>query len=322
MMKKSLYLSIFLLFISVLTIAQPKVFQNEVTLYLSNGEIKTGLLIEIKIEVSPTNRTLVIWNNAEGYITYPVQDIEALTHNYSRDQVAKDMSSIKWRGEKDVIALVEPSSGIRVELLKNVFTQYDNVHGLYKFKNIQYKWKEIGAVYFFNSNHAHFITTENEFAQAPTLTQNVQPTPTPRRDDGRRREKIINPRPQRRPDLVVNLPASQPMFKGSSVNTGERFYFEVEGLIKINPSVEVNAIGYGGDAQSRYLPAAATGVPLVFISPEGDLHVKIPPPGELAVITNSLTYAAPKYGLMCFTINDSNFKDNSGSFTIKVWRLD
>jgi hypothetical protein len=341
MYKKVLFLLLGLIPFVVLLNAQPQVIPNEVTLYLSNGDIKAGLLIEIKTEVSPKNRVLVIWTHSDGYITYPVQDIEALTQNYTREQVARDLSGLKWREEKDYFVLIKPSTGQQTDLIKGRFMDYHNIKGIYYNLKQEYKWKEVGAIYFFNYNHSHFTSLPNEFAQQPTLVKNVVPDVTVtnskkeilekrhqrRRDDVESNivdtdSEILKLRPQRRPDVLINLPASQPLFRSNNVNAGERYYIEVEGAIKINPSIEVGTSGYGGEIAMRYKPEAATGVPLVFIAPQGDFHIKVPAAIELAVLKPQNLYIIPKYGSLCFTINDSYHKDNSGSFQIKLWKFD
>jgi len=316
MWKKMFYLffGVFLLASSVC--AQPKVVPNEVTLYLSNGEVETGILIEMKINVSPKDRVLIIWNQLKGYITYPFQDVEALTQNYTRDKVERDFSGIKWREAKDYIVLIRPMNGKKIDQFKGIFSSYDNVRGIYRFTNVEYKWKEVGAIYFFNSDHSHFTSLPNKFALVPTMLKNVIPG---------RNEEIYDAaglKPRRRPDLIINLPAATPLFKGTEVNTGERFYIEVNGLIRINPSVEVGPAGFGGDIPARYKPEVATGAVLVFIAPAGDFHIKVPAPADLFVLGAVSLYVTPKYGLLCFTINDSYQKDNSGSFEIKIWRVD
>lgn len=331
MSKQFMYCLLFSLFLTSILLAQPNVMRNEVTLYLSNGEIETGLMIEVKGNVTPNDRLLVIWNQQKGFVTYPFQDIEALTHNYSRDEVARDIGGIKWRAPKDQLVLVHPKTRRMVETVKGLFQDYNNVKGLYAFANKYYNWNEVGAIYFYNSDHSHFTSNPNEFALPPTLLKNVVPsTPdnqtTPNiRDAFRKKRHIVNQttqRPNRHPDLIVNLPASNPIFKGNDVNTGDRFYIEVNGLIRINPQVEVGLAGFGGDVQWRYKPEAATGVPLVFIAPPADFHVKVPAAGELYILDGSSVFVAPKYGKMCFTVNDSNYKDNAGSFEIKIWRIE
>jgi len=315
MLKKSCYLCLMVFFLSSSFYAQPNVVPNEVTLYLSNGEIETGFLIEMKVNVSLKDRTLVIWNQLKGYITFPFQDIEALTQNYSRDKVERDLGNIKWRAAKDYIVLIKPSSGQQIDQVKGIFESYDNVRGKYSFSNIEYKWKEVGAIYFFNSDHSHFTSMPNEFALPPTLLKNVIPE---------RNEEIYDAaglKPARRPDLIINLPAATPLFKGTEVNIGERFYIEVNGRIRINPSVEVGPAGFGGDLPARYKPEVATGAVLAFIAPAGDYHIKVPAPADLYVLGAVSLYVAPKYGLLCFTINDSYQKDNGGSFEIKIWRV-
>jgi hypothetical protein len=312
----ALFFGVFLLV--SLVHAQPNVVPNEVTLYLSNGEVATGILIEMKINVSPKDRVLVIWNQLLGYVTYPFQDIEALTQNYTRDKVERDLGGIKWRTPKDYIVLIRPLNGQKLDQFQGIFSSYDNVRGIYRFTNVnaEYKWKEVGAIYFFNSNHSHFTSLPNEYALPPTLLKNAIPGGNTTINDP------TGLRPQRRPDLIVNLPAATPLFRGTEVNTGERFYIEVNGLIHINPSVEVGPAGYGGDISARYKPEVATGAVLAFIAPTGDFHIKVPVSGELSMLSAVSLYVAPKYGSLCFTINDSYQKDNSGSFEIKIWRFD
>lgn len=341
MQKKLFFLFSGVLLITSFLYSQPQVIPNEVTLYLSTGEVKTGLLIEMKIDVSPKNRTLIIWTHSDGYITYPVQDIEALTQNYTRDQVARDFTSLKWRDDKDYIVFIKPSTGQQTDIIKGLFSGYNNVKGIYYNIGQEYKWKEIGAIYFFNSNHAHFTSLPNEFAQQPTLVKNVVPENNEvtdarreifkKRHQGRRDEndnkeviserEILKQKPQRRPDVVINLPASQPVFRGNDVNAGVSYYIEVEGAIKINPVVEVGVGGYAGDVNNRYKAEVATGVPLVFIAPQSDPHIKIPMPDTMTVLNAHNIYVTPTFGSMCFTINDSYYKDNSGSFQIRLWKL-
>jgi hypothetical protein len=241
-----------------------------------------------------------------------------LTQNYTRDQVERDLGGIKWREAKDYIVLIRPLNGQKIDQIKGIFSNYNNVRGIYRFTNVnvEYKWKEVGAIYFFNSDHSHFTSLPNELALPPTLIKNVLPRNIKESYDS------TGLKPARRPDLIINLPAATPLFKGNEVNAGERFYIEVNGLIRINPSVEVGPAGFGGDIPARYKPEVATGAVLVFIAPAGDFHIKVPAPGELFVLGAASLYVTPKYGLLCFTINDAYQKDNSGSFEIKIWRVD
>jgi hypothetical protein len=338
MCKKAFYFMIGVSILASMVYAQPNVVPNEVTLYLSNGEVQTGILIEMKINVTPKDRVLVIWHQLKGYITYPFQDVEALTQNYTRDKVERDLGNIKWRSAKDYIVLIRPLTGQKIDQFQGIFSNYNNVKGIYRFTNVnaEYKWKEVGAIYFFNSDHSHFTSIPNEHALPPTLLKNLLPNRDQQNNNTsgprllkkllpNRNQEINNTsglKPARRPDLIVNLPAATPLFKGAEVNAGERYYIEVSGQIRINPSVEVGPAGFGGDIPARYKPEVATGVVLAFIAPSGDYHIKVPASGDLFALGAESMYVTPKYGSLCFTINDTYQKDNAGSFEIKIWRFD
>jgi hypothetical protein len=129
------------------------------------------------------------------------------------------------------------------------------------------------------------------------------PPPAPARDD----------RPDRSVQVIV--PANMTWTDtGLIVNQGERIRFEATGTIKIDPKISTGPEGSESMPRRRSFPVPTMGV--------GGLVARVGNAGTLAFQIGSKTIPIemPAAGRLYLGINDDMFTDNSGSYTVKIYR--
>jgi hypothetical protein len=310
-------LSVLLLF-TLVSIAQPKVRKNNVTLYLSNGEVLSGLLIEIKFDNSPDRRVIVIWSSSRGYVRYYAEDVEALTSNYPRNWVERDLNRLQWKQRKtDYTVVVNRKTRKKIKYLDGIVANYKNQKGEYGImRNPKYFFKDIGAIYFYDSNHAHFTTIPNPLAKRPTLTVG---------------SGVSNSPFNRPPSQIINYPNSLDLTKVMRVERGERYYFQLDNVAASPPYASKNVsrrgrivpkIGIIGSGKLNKIPlATANSLFKGFIAPVHAPGLKVPAQNRLFAIPNSGEITIKDYGALYITLDRSNPAANRRSFVIKIWKL-
>jgi len=309
-------LSVLLLF-SLVTFAQPKVRKNNVTLYLSNGEVLTGLLIDIKFDNSPDRRVIVIWSSGGGYVSYYAEDVEALTSNYPRNWVERDLNRVRWKQRKtDYTVVVDRRTRKKIEYLDGVVANYKNKKGEYGImRNPNYFFKDIGAIYFYDSNHSHFTTIPNPLAKRPTLTAG---------------SGVSNDPFSRPPSQIINYPNSLELTKAMRVERGERYYFHLDNVASNQPYTSkkvsgrriIPKIGKIGSGNLAKIPlATANSLFKGFIAPVHAPGLRVPPQNQLFAIPNSGEITIRDYGALYLTLDRSNPAANRRSFVIKIWKM-
>jgi hypothetical protein len=112
--------------------------------------------------------------------------------------------------------------------------------------------------------------------------------------------------------VVVN--GNQPWTDtGITVKKGERISFQTNGQIEIAPGAASSPDGFGGDT-------AARGTYPVAAMPAGGLIARVGNGAAFPIGSNNQQITMPAAGRLYLGINDSNFGDNSGFYSVSVVR--
>ncbi len=305
--------------LSAVVIAEPPGRKHYVNLYLSNGKIINGKMIEMKFDGSPDKRVVVIWNKSNGYQSYYTFDIEAITNDYPRHKVEKDLNNkLKWTSKQDYTVVVDKRSRKSLKILKGRVVGYDNRKGYYTIqRNPKLFFREMGAIYFCDSNHAHFTNKRNPYAQEPSLTRSS--------DSGGNSNYNNKSGMQRNPDLTINYPARVNFKKIMKVNRGSRYRILVENVAdntygKSNVVVRRKNSRVG---KMRAVKSAHSDGTLFygFIEPALARVQAMPPKSQQFAIPIDGEITVNDYGALYFALNNAHPSSNKSNYVIKIWKL-
>ncbi|HZI46894.1 MAG TPA: hypothetical protein VFD75_03805 [Pyrinomonadaceae bacterium] len=139
-----------------------------------------------------------------------------------------------------------------------------------------------------------------------------------RRPGVRRRTGGVLPGPRTPTDTTITVPGnSRGMDSGIDVRSGDQITFTASGTIvagqragSVGPEGGRSS-GFGSVVNSRPVPSAGVGALIGYIrTAEGQT--------QPFFIGSSLTYNATTDGRLYLAINDDNYSDNSGSFTVRI----
>lgn len=99
---------------------------------------------------------------------------------------------------------------------------------------------------------------------------------------------------------------------GLIVNQGDRIRFEASGTIKIDPQISTGPEGSKSLVSRRTFP-----IPNLFV---GALIGRVGNGAPFAIGSQTAPLTMPATGRLYLGINDDKFTDNSGAFTVKIWR--
>ncbi|MBN2136017.1 MAG: hypothetical protein JW737_09820 [Acidobacteria bacterium] len=311
-------LSVFVLLFSTILIAnqniRPTVQQNWVTLHLSNGEEIDGILIEFKRVNLPNNdykRIVTIWRDDRGYLDFLARDVEALVKKgFSKPKIKSDLNKLQFNKRMtDYGVIIKRASFVKLDYIDGILASYNNNTGKYNFMRNPnpFHFKDIGAIYFNESNHAHFTNLPNKWAKAPTLTQ-IQPVPGPGPGP--------NPGYNDNPDFSMTYLATTKHAATINVTRGEVIHFELSG--------EVGVTGPTGRRKLRREKLAtgeAHNALMGFVrSNVVSRRFVVPPVNQMFIIPTSGDVSMPESGTLYLTLNDKTGINNSGEYKVKMWR--
>src|SRR5712691_2472032 len=123
----------------------------------------------------------------------------------------------------------------------------------------------------------------------------------------------------RRPEVTINVPGtSRGTDTGIDVRAGDPIYFTASGIVTAGPRVGqvgpdgATATGFGSLMNARPLPSAGVGA-LIGYTRTSTGQTSAP-----FLIGSQLAGTVPTDGRLILLINDDNYNDNSGSFSVRI----
>ncbi len=120
-------------------------------------------------------------------------------------------------------------------------------------------------------------------------------------------------------EVTINVPGtSRGTDTGLDVRAGDPIYFTASGVITAGPRVGqvgpegATSTGFGSVVNSRPVPSAGVGALIAYIRMSN---------GQLSspyLIGSQLSATVPADGRLILLVNDDNYSDNSGSFTVRI----
>lgn len=273
-----------------------------------------------------TDATFVLKNGdrASGQLTYHVGsgDLGVTENGKERMFPFDDIAVIQFTGGDPSRVELErlPNSDNPPEQVRHmvVLKNRETIHGKYHgFEGDQMSfdvWDRAGAVNrrTFNLNDVARLYLSASGARkvfSNILNEKPAPPPPPPPPPA--------PSPENRPDrsVQVNVPANLTWTDtGLIVNQGERVRFEATGLIKIDPKISTGPQGSQSLPRRNSFPVPSM--------PIGGLVGRVGTAGTLAfpIGTTTTPIEMPAAGRLYLGINDDLFNDNSGSYTVKIYR--
>ena len=141
----------------------------------------------------------------------------------------------------------------------------------------------------------------------------------PGRGRSRDRDNRDRNRPRTPQEITINVPGtSRGTDTGIEVRSGDQIFFTATGTIVVGrrageagPDGTRNS-GFGSVVNARPVPTAGLGALIAYIRmPNGQMS-------QAYLIGSSLTTTVPSDGRLFLAINDDDFSDNSGSFSVRI----
>jgi hypothetical protein len=148
------------------------------------------------------------------------------------------------------------------------------------------------------------------------------PGDSPRRRPGIRSRTpgtVTNEGRDRAGEVTINVPGtSRGTDTGIDVRAGDPIYFTASGVVTAGPRIGqvgpdgATSTGFGSVVNSRPVPSAGVGALIAYIRMAN---------GQLSspyLIGSQLSATVPADGRLILLVNDDNYSDNSGSFSVRI----
>ena len=121
------------------------------------------------------------------------------------------------------------------------------------------------------------------------------------------------------PEVTINVPGtSRGVDTGIDVRAGDPIYITATGVITVGPRIGQvgpdgqSSTGFGAVVNARPVPSAGVGALIAYIRlSNGQL-------GAAYLVGSQLSSTVPVDGRLILAINDDNYNDNSGSFSVRI----